>query len=98
MSNATCPSSSSVTVTTRSAIGDHLRHPASTANRSPDHRQCRGAAASPEGSLGPLPNPAATGTDQTNPATHLGGPRLASLGAGGVSLYRLRVFRFKHGS
>ena len=45
----------------------------------PAMARIRGAAASPEVSLGPLPNPAATGTIKPNPATHLGGPRLASL-------------------
>src|SRR6516165_9511207 len=65
MSNTTCPPRTSFTVTIRCAMTPACAH--------------RGAAATPEGSLGPVPSQPATCTDALSPASYLGGPRLASL-------------------
>src|SRR5215831_20147592 len=65
MSSTTCPPRTSFTVTTCCAMTPACAH--------------RGAAASPEGSLGPVPSHPTTCTSALSTATHLGGPRLASL-------------------
>jgi len=58
---------------------DHLDTEHAPAAAPPRPPGIRGAAATPEDSVGPLATISATAVDQVKPATHLGGPRLASL-------------------
>src|SRR6185437_10292527 len=58
---------------------DHLDTEHAPAAEPPRPPGIRGAAATPEDSVGPLATISATAVDQVKPATHLGGPRLASL-------------------
>ena len=58
---------------------DHLGTEHAPAAAPPRPLGIRGAAATPEGSVGPFATTFATALDQVKPATHLGGPRLASL-------------------